>query len=153
MSFAFSLRLLALLTGCAVSREQQLARKADRIETKLVNAQTQALELPVDSTQRAKQLEHLEQLRTWLSAANISRGQIQHFTSIASIRTLAYDILEEAYDTIEWNIPLLPSDPIRRMPSGLSADGSLQLGTGQFIAAPHKNQSSGYIPPTITPAH
>ncbi len=58
-----ALLLLALLPGCAVSRQDQLRARADRIEDTLQNEQKYALELPPQERARAQKLDHLTSLR------------------------------------------------------------------------------------------
>ncbi len=126
-------RLLALFlattivasTGCAMSREQQLARKADKVESALKTEQRRVLTLPSLDPQRDARLDHLTTLRTTLSAANIARGSITHFLPPEQ-RPTAYDVLDEAYETIEWNIPLGPGERLRPMPAGF-ANGTLNI--------------------------
>jgi hypothetical protein len=112
-------------TGCAMSREQQLARKADVVESSLKAEQRRVLKLPPLDPQRDSRLSHLTTLRTTLSAANIARGSVAHFLPPEQ-RPTAYDVLDEAYDTIEWNIPLGPGERLRPMPAGF-ANGTLNI--------------------------
>jgi hypothetical protein len=44
----------------------------------------------------------------------------------ADKRDIAYDVLDEAYDTIQWNIPLGPRDQKRVLPRGFE-NGTLKL--------------------------
>lgn len=114
---------LMLLGGCAASRVDQLHRKADRVEASLKGEQRRILSL--DTADRAQRLDHLSSLRATLSAANVGLGAVPHLVE-PSQRDVAYDVLEEVYDTIEWNIPLGPGDRQRPLPSRFS-NGVLKL--------------------------
>ncbi len=114
---------LMVLGGCAASRVDQLHRKADRVEASLKGEQRRVLALT--SADRAQRLDHLNSLRTTLSAANVGLGAVPHLVE-PDKRDVAYDVLEEVYDTIEWNIPLGPGDPQRPLPSRFS-NGVLKL--------------------------
>lgn len=114
---------LAVLAGCTMSRVEQLERKSDRVAASLKSEQTRVLAL--NAADRTQRLDHLNMLRATLSAANVGLGAVPHFTQPAE-RDIAYDVIEEVYDTIEWNIPLGPGDPQRPLPSQFSG-GVLKL--------------------------
>lgn len=115
--------LAASGAGCATSRVDQLHRKADRVEAELKSEQKKVLAMsPGD---RAARLDRLTQLRATLSAANIGLGSVPHLVEPGK-RDLAYDVLDEVYNTIEWNIPLGPGDPQRPLPAQFSG-GVLKL--------------------------
>lgn len=109
--------LLALsLAGCAFTRYDQLERKSDRVESSLKKEQSRVLKLSPDDAERSARLDHLSQLRLTLSAANIGLGAVPRVIP-EDKRDIAYDVLEEAYDTIDWNIPLGPGDSKRSLPN------------------------------------
>ncbi|MFZ4574983.1 MAG: hypothetical protein ACOYN0_11335 [Phycisphaerales bacterium] len=112
-----------LLVGCATSRADKLEAKSERVERALLDEQRRVV-AGADANRRAR-LDYLSQLRAMLSAANISLGVIPH-TVPEQERGIAYDVLDEAYDTIQWNIPLGPEDQKRSLPAGFGS-GGLQL--------------------------
>jgi hypothetical protein len=120
-----TLILLALtftLTGCA-SRYDQLRTKSGRVESALVAERTKVS--ATDATDRSARLSHLSDLRATLSAANVGLGATRYIPK--EQREVAYDILDEVYGTIEWNIPLGPTDKKKSLPSSFSPDGTLRL--------------------------
>lgn len=112
----------ALLTGCA-SRYDQLRAKSGRVESALVAERTKVA--AAESPDRSARLSHLSDLRATLSAANVGLGATRYIPS--EQRDVAYDILDEVFGTIEWNIPLGPSDKKKPLPSSFNADGTLRL--------------------------
>lgn len=106
---------LAWLPACASSREMQLRRKADRVETQLRAEQKRVLAMPGEDAARGARLAHLDELRTSLSAANVALGTVSDYVP-STYRGTAYDVLDEVYGTIEWNIPLGPGQAKRAMP-------------------------------------
>lgn len=117
------LAFVSVLTGCAMSRADKLEAKSERVEQALLAEQRRIIE--TQDAERQARLDHLTQLRTLLSAANISLGVVPH-TVPADKRDIAYDVLDEAYDTIQWNIPLGPRDQKRVLPRGFE-NGTLKL--------------------------
>lgn len=113
------------LTGCATSRIDQLRNKSDRVESHLIRERDRVSLLASTDPERLERLDHLTTLRATLSAANIGLGTIPHFVPIDK-RDLAYDVIDEAYDTIDWNIPLGPNDPKKPLPLRFQ-NGSLNL--------------------------
>jgi hypothetical protein len=104
-----------VLVGCATGRLAKLERKADRVESALLREQRKVVASA--ETNRQARLDHLTQLRATLSAANVGRGIVPHAIPPEQ-RDVAYDVLDEVYDTIEWNIPLGPGDAqMRALPS------------------------------------
>ena len=91
------LAFVSLLTGCAMSRADKLEAKSERVEKALLTEQRRIIE--TQDAERQARLDHLTQLRALLSAANISLGVVPH-TVPADKRDIAYDVLDEAYDTI-----------------------------------------------------
>jgi hypothetical protein len=77
---------------------------------------------PQDTTRRAR-LEHLNEMQYSLRAANIGLAAIpwMPFNSEQD-RDLALDVMDEVYDTIDWNIPLGPDDPKRPYPAQWSGN-------------------------------
>jgi hypothetical protein len=113
------------LGGCSVSRYAQLKEKSGEVESSLRSEQRRVVALPAGEPERAARLDHLTGLRAMLSAANIGLGATRYAVP-EDKKDLAYDVLDEAYGTIEWNIPLGPSEPKRAMPSRFSG-GVLKL--------------------------
>lgn len=116
---------VSLLGGCALTRHDQLARKSDRVEGNLKKEQRRVLAMAPAEPERSPRLDHLQSLRYTLSAANIALASVKYAVPEAE-RGLAYDVLEEAYDTIDWNIPLGPNDAKRSLPARFSG-GALRL--------------------------
>lgn len=107
--------LILALTACASSREMMLRRKADRVETQLKSEQKRVLAMPTEDSSRPARLSHLDELRTTLSAANVALGTVSDYVP-SPYRGTAYDVLDEVYGTIEWNIPLGPTEMRRALP-------------------------------------
>ena len=118
-----TLILLALTLPACASRYDQLRAKSDRVESALVAERTKVS--AADASDRSARLSHLSELRTTLSAANVGLGATRYIPK--EQRDVAYDILEEVYGTIEWNIPQGPSDKKKSLPSSFSPDGTLRL--------------------------
>lgn len=115
---------LAYTTGCAVSRYQQLQRKSDKVESSLKSEQKRVIAISGDSSRQAR-LDHLSDLRLSLSAADIGLSTVKYAVPVEE-QDLAYDIIEQVYDTIDWNIPLGPTEAKRAMPAQFS-NGRLNL--------------------------
>lgn len=111
-----------MLGGCAMSREAQLERKADEVEASLKSEQGKVLASSMSD--KPVRLDYLTSLRNQLSLANVARGAVP-YTVPEDKRPLAWDILDEVYGTLEWNIPLAPSQA-RPMPAAF-ANGALNL--------------------------
>lgn len=119
------LTAVTMLGGCAMSREDRLRDRADKIEDKLIDERDRVVALPAADPDRAPRLSNLNSLKTSLSAVNIGLGSAKYLPE--NRRDVAYDIIEEAYSTIEWNIPLKAGDAGRRpMPEGF-VNGKLDL--------------------------
>lgn len=112
-----------MLGGCAVTREGKLRAKSDSIADELTAERQKVIDS--SSTERPARLSHLNTLRTTLSAVNIGLGSTRYLPE--ADRDLAYDVLDEAYETIRWNIPLGPSDQLKQMPLQFQ-NGKLELG-------------------------
>ncbi|HLO42426.1 MAG TPA: hypothetical protein VK176_15495 [Phycisphaerales bacterium] len=119
------LSAMCMLGACAVSREDRLRAKADRIGDKLTDEREQVIEKAEFAEARDQQLAHLTTLRTTLSAVNIGLGSTRYLPE--QDRELAYDVIEEAYDTIEWNIPYVSLGMQKPMPAQFQ-NGVLRLG-------------------------
>ncbi|MBY0111753.1 MAG: hypothetical protein K2Y21_02940 [Phycisphaerales bacterium] len=117
-----SLLLTLLLTGCA-SRYDQLRSKSARVESSLLSERTKVV--ATETADRQARLSHLSELRATLSAANVGLGATRFIPK--EQRDVAFDILDEVYGTIEWNIPLGPTDQKRPLPSTFNSDGTLRL--------------------------
>jgi hypothetical protein len=113
-----------MLGGCAVSRSDQLHRKADRVGSALEKERDRVVAMSEGSADRSGRIQHLTTLRNQLSAANVGLGTVRLLPP--ETRDTAYDVLDQAYDTIKWNIPLGPADPKRALPLQFS-DGVLRL--------------------------
>lgn len=103
-----------VLASCA-SRYDQLKAESARVETALVKEQRLVLDSDKDANDRQQRLDYLSQLRTTLSAANIGLSTIKYVVP-ADKQPIAYDVLDEVYGTIKWNIPLGPNDPKKQLP-------------------------------------
>lgn len=115
----------AMLPGCAVSRYAQLQKKSDKVESALKSEQRRVLGSQAESDRQAR-LDHLTDLRLTLSAADIGLSTVKYAVP-AEEQDLAYDVIEQVYDTIDWNIPLGPSEAKRQLPAQFSG-GKLNLG-------------------------
>lgn len=111
--------------GCAFTRQQQLEARAETINGKLVAERSRVLALPAADAERPVRIDHLTNLKLTLSAANIALGSVPRVVP-EDQRPLAYDILQEVYGTIDWNIPLGPGDAKKPLPAGWVGN-SLQL--------------------------
>lgn len=115
MRFLPLLTLLCLLAACA-SRYDQLKSESAQVETALTKEQSLVLNTDKYAADRQQRLDYLSQLRTTLSAANIGLSTVKYVVP-ADKQPIAYDVLEEVYGTIKWNIPLGPSDPKKQLPA------------------------------------
>ena len=80
-----------------------------RVETALTKEQSLVLNTDKYANDRQQRLDYLSQLRTTLSAANIGLSTVRYVVP-ADKQPIAYDVIQEVYGTIKWNIPLGPSD-------------------------------------------
>ncbi|GJM20070.1 MAG: hypothetical protein DHS20C14_22830 [Phycisphaeraceae bacterium] len=118
--------LVLLLPGCAITRHGELKRVSRRVESRLQDEQSTALRTRFDSRlARDQRLDHLTSLRYTLSAANVGLATVPRLVPEPQ-RPMAYDVLEEVYSTIDWNIPLGPGDALRPLPDAFSG-GVLDL--------------------------
>jgi hypothetical protein len=108
--------IVASLSGCAQSRFEQLRSKANRVESALLKERTRVTSLSSTDPSRQARIDRLTNLRGTLSAANIGLGTVPIIIPPEQ-REIAYSVLEEAYGTIEWNIPLDPGQPMKPLPS------------------------------------
>ena len=113
--------------GCATSHVDQLHSRAERIETSLRREQAKVLEGRYPAESRQQRLDHLTELRASLSAANVGLGAVRFLPE--QDREAGYDVLDEVYGTIEWNIPLSPSETPRSLPPQFTG-GQLRLQEG-----------------------
>ncbi len=108
----------SVLSGCSKSRLEMVRDKADAVEGNLKSEQKRVLKLGPQETTRRARLEHLNQMQYSLRAANIGLAAIPWMPfDTEQDRDLALDIMDEVYDTIDWNIPLGPDDPKRPFPA------------------------------------
>jgi hypothetical protein len=132
-----ALGVVSQLVGCAVSRYDELKSMSGRVEKSLRSEQRRVVGL-ADDPSRGARLDHLSQLKYTLSAANVGLGAIPYAIEEAQ-RPIAYDVIEEVYSTIEWNIPLGPTDAKKPLPRQFST-GTLKLdnapSTGPAAPAP-----------------
>jgi len=108
------LALTLLLSACA-SRYDELRAESARVETALTREQALVLNTDKSPADRQQRLDYLSQLRTTLSAANIGLSTIKYVVP-ADKQPIAYDVLQEVYGTIKWNIPLGPNDAKKQLP-------------------------------------
>jgi DNA repair ATPase RecN len=113
-----------VLGGCAISREGQLRNKGEQVESKLSAERDKVLTLSADDPARQARLNRLNELRTELTAANLGITAAKLVPE--SNRDAAYDVVEQMYDTIEWNIPIPPGQKMRPLPKEYSG-GNLQF--------------------------
>lgn len=112
------------LTGCTLSRAEQLARQSDRVETKLLRERDRVTAAAASSPDAGARLSHLTDLRTQLTVADAARKLAPRLLQEPDQIDAAYDVLEEVYSTIDWNIPLLPGDRSRKtLPSVFGPSG------------------------------
>lgn len=107
--------LTLLLTACA-SRYDQLKSESNSVEHALIKEQSLILAQPPGTPDRQARLDYLSQLHTTLTAANVGLSTIKYVVPTDK-QPLAYDVLEEVYGTIKWNIPLGPSDAKKSLPA------------------------------------
>ena len=119
------LMLCLASTGCTLTRQQQLEARSETVNGKLMAERTRALALPASDAERPARIDHLTTLKLTLSAANVALGSVPRVVPEEQ-RPLAYDILQEVYGTIDWNIPLGPGDTKKPLPAGW-AGNALQL--------------------------
>lgn len=110
--------------GCTQSRVEQLRARSTRVESALRKEQQRVLTSISDGTRQGR-LDRLSELRLTLSAANIGLATVPVVVPLEK-RDIAYNVLEEAYGTIEWNIPLGPGERPKALPVQFQ-DGVLRL--------------------------
>ena len=128
--------LLILLPACNTSRYGQLRARSAEVKDALEAERDEVLATSnADSaarTESRQRLDHLTSLRYTLTAADLGLAATRRVLPERD-RPLAYDTLEQAYDTIEWNIPLLPGEGTRPMPVGFTGAG---FDINQFLSPP-----------------
>jgi len=129
-----------LLGGCKLTRYDELKAESRRVAERLRAEQSVALVTP--PTVRAQKLEHLTSLRYTLSAANVALASVPRYVPEED-RPLAFDVMEEVYATIDWNIPLMPGDEMRALPGAFSS-GRLNLDAA-------RGPAPGSAPPYTAP--
>lgn len=122
---AVLLALACCVVGCAKSRYDQLKDLSSDVAERLRDEQSRVVALSADDATRSARIEHLNQLKYSLSATNVALGAVPRALP-ADQRDLAFDVIEEVYSTIDWNIPLGPTDVKKPMPSAFSG-GTLRL--------------------------
>jgi hypothetical protein len=138
-----ALLTVVLLTGCTQSRAQKLAARADKVETALTRERDRVLELPA-GPERSARLDHLSSLNLQLRAANISRVAAPRLLTGEQV-DMAFDVLDEVYGTINWNIPLAPSDTRAKPLPDLFTGAGLDF--NRFTAAPMTQPAPAQPPP------
>jgi hypothetical protein len=123
-----------LLGGCALSRADQLARQSDKVESRLIQERDRTMRLSSGSPEVGERLDYLSSLRSQLTVADAARKLAPRLLTDPGQVETAYDILEEVYSTIEWNIPLSPRDAHRKAMPGLFGPAGLDF--SQLQAAP-----------------
>jgi len=132
MRHFFALPLLLLLASCA-TRYDELRSESARVETALTKEQALVLNTDKSPADRQQRLDYLSQLRTTLSAANIGLSTIKYVVP-ADKQPVAYDVLQEVYGTIKWNIPLGPSDTKKQLPPLFKNN---QLNINELMSSPN----------------
>ncbi len=122
--------LLILLPACNTSRYGQLRARSADVKNALEAERDQVLSAAEPNARQ--RLDHLTSLRYTLTAADLGLAATRRVLPERD-RPLAYDTLEQAYDTIEWNIPLLPGEGTRPMPVGFTGAG---FDINQFLSPP-----------------
>lgn len=108
----------SLLGGCA-SRYGELRTRSLEVKRELETERDGVLAAG-RSLEGERKLDHLSSLRVTLSAVNVGLSAARYGLD-AERRAVAYDVIGEAYDTIEWNIPLMPGDAgLRAMPDAFT---------------------------------
>jgi len=115
MRLAPLLLIACLLLPACASRYDELKSESARVETALTREQALVLNTDKSPADRQQRLDYLSQLRTTLSAANIGLSTIKYVVP-ADKQPIAYDVLQEVYGTIKWNIPLGPNDTKKQLP-------------------------------------
>lgn len=111
------------LSGCAKSKLEMVRDKADSVESTLKKEHKRVLAMGPEQTDRRARLDHLNEMQYSLRAANVGLATIPWLPFDAEKdRELALDVMDEVYDTIDWNIPLGPSDPKRAFPTQWSGN-------------------------------
>lgn len=121
----FLLISLALTLSACASRYDQLKSESNTVEHALIKEQSLILAQPSGTPDRQARLDYLSQLHTTLTAANVGLSTVKYVVP-ADKQPLAYDVLEEVYSTINWNIPLGPSDAKKSLPT-LFKNNSLNI--------------------------
>jgi hypothetical protein len=107
-----------LLGGCKTTRQQDLRDLSRSVGEQLKGEQGRALALAPADPVRGPRLSQLDTMRYTWSAANIALSSAPRFFD-GPERELAFDVLEEVYGAIEWNLPKGPGDPgARLLPAG-----------------------------------
>jgi hypothetical protein len=113
-----SIVAICSMGGCSKSKLDMVRDKADTVESNLKGEQKRVLKLRPDVADRRARLDHLNEMQFSLRAANIGLAAIPWMPFEAEKdRELALDVMDEVYDTIDWNIPLGPDDPKRAFPT------------------------------------
>lgn len=141
---------LVTLGGCrSAERErtsvESLRYRSERVERNLLHARDKSLSS--GGIQSGVQIGHLTTLRLALSAANISLAAVETELVKPEHRAVAYSVLDEAYGTIDWNIPILPGQGQRALP-GLFApqSGGLNFNAIRQGLTPQSFASPGVLP-------
>lgn len=108
--------LAGALPGCAVSRKQELKRLSNRVDRQLRSEQHQVLARPLNDPERSARLDALTTLKTTHSLADLGLASAPRLLEGEQL-AVAYDVLEEVYGVIEWNIPLMPGQGTKPLPS------------------------------------
>lgn len=124
LTAALMLLVTTVAGGCALSRADQLARQSDKVESRLLRERDRVMRMGPEAPDAAERLDHLSDLRTQLTFADAARKLAPRLLQDPAQVDAAFDLLEEVYSTIDWNIPLSPRDAgWRAMPSVFGPQG------------------------------
>ena len=117
--------LLILLPACTTSRYGQLRARSANVKEALEAERDEVLikvAAPEGYRGLDERLDHLSALRNSLTVVDLGLAATRRLLPEAD-RPLAYDTIEQAYDTIEWNIPLPPGQGTRPLPPAFTGGG------------------------------
>lgn len=121
------------MTACTATRYGELKARSKDVQHALVAERDATLAQaasPEGMHGADRKLNHLSSLRSSLTITDLGLAATRRLLPEAD-RPLAYDAIEQAYDTIEWNIPLLPGVGTRPMPDAFTG-GSFDI--NRFMA-------------------
>ncbi len=134
--------VLVSLTGCSVTRKQEIKRLSNRVESDLKSEQRAVLKRPTTDPERSQRLDHLTTLKTTHSVANVGLATAPRLLAGDDL-LLAYDVLEEVFGVIDWNIPLMPGEGTKPLPT-MFGPGGLNFSALQADSVRSPSTPSGY---------